>query len=78
VNAVENGLERRVLHSLAEDVQRLGQWHAGLEQRGELLVEDDEFLAADAPAAGRGRPAGDPASGLKGEYEEALLLEITT
>ena len=39
----------------AQDVERLDQRHAGLEQRGQLLVEDQKLLLGDLalPFAGK-------------------------
>ena len=47
MNAVEHRLERGVRDPGAQDVERLDQRHAGLEQRGQLLVEDQKLLMSD-------------------------------
>jgi hypothetical protein len=51
VHVVEHGLEDGIRQALAQDVERLHEWHAGLEQRGEFLVEDQELVTANLPAA---------------------------
>ena len=70
VHVVQHGLEERVRDPLPQDVERLHERHAGLEQRRQLLVEDRGTPAsrcgrasassrrAEAP---RGRRAGWPA-----------------
>ena len=51
VDRVQHRFERHVRHALAEDVERLDQRHAGLEQRRQLLVENEKLLPADTAAA---------------------------
>jgi hypothetical protein len=77
VHAVEHGLERRVLHALAKNVERLHQRHAGLEQRRELLVVDEEFLVPDlALASAEAAESWNPASPLKREDVQAFLFQL--
>jgi hypothetical protein len=68
VDAVEDALEGGVRDALAQDVERLDQRHARLEERGELLVEDEKLLSIDpAPRPGRREKAGNPAPWLQRE-----------
>ena len=48
VDVVERDLERRVRHALAQNVERLHERQAGLEQRRQLLVEDEELGGRNA------------------------------
>ena len=61
----------------AQDVERLDERHPGLEQRGELLIEDEE-LPGGHPRTGRQpKPAdGRPAGSLNAEDVEPLFLEL--
>ena len=60
-----------------QQVERLHQRHAGLEQRRQLLVEDQELAGGDALALRQPqRDAGDGALGLQREDEQPLLLEL--
>ena len=81
VDVVERALEGGVGDLLAQDVERLRQRHAGLQQRRQLLVEQQQFLARHAAAAQRrqGRQAGQRERTLRpgGEDEVALPLQLT-
>ena len=51
VDVVERALEGGVRDLLAQDVERLRQRHAGLQQRRQLLVEEQQLLAGHARGA---------------------------
>src|SRR5689334_8737757 len=51
VDPIEHGLEGRVRDALAQNVERLDERHARLEQRRQLLVEHQEFPPRDPAAA---------------------------
>jgi hypothetical protein len=53
VHVVEHDLEERVRDALAEDVQGLDERHAGLEQRGQLLIEDQELARRNPVSPGQ-------------------------
>ena len=55
VDAVQNRLEGRIRDPLAKDIERLDQRHPGLEQRCQLLVEDQELLPLDPLPTGAQR-----------------------
>ena len=80
VHVVEHDLEDRVGDALAQDVERLHERHARLEQRRQLLVEDEELAAGDlAPVRQRRQVDARQraASGLLDrEDEKSLLLEL--
>jgi hypothetical protein len=64
VHVVEHRLEAGVRDPLAQNVERLDERHARFEQRGQLLIEDEELLPGDAAARAEGkrqaRQAGPP------------------
>ena len=77
VHVVEDGLEERIGDAAAQQVERLHERHARLEQRRQLLVEDEELARADAPAPRQ--PEREPAEAplrLEREDVQALLLEL--
>ena len=45
VHIIEDGFEDRIGQPRSQDVERLHQWHACLEQRRQLLVEHQELVA---------------------------------
>src|SRR5262249_43917558 len=59
---------------LEHHVERLEQGEPGLEQRRQLLAEDDQQVAGDAPALQA--PVPEAKTALDLEQVEALLLEI--
>ena len=77
VDVVQHRLEERVRNPAAQDVERLDERHAGLEQRRELLIEDEE-LPGRHPRARRQRdPAERGAPGpLNAEDVKPLFLEL--
>ena len=55
MHVVEDGFEDRVREPRSQDVQRLDERHARLQQRRELLIKDEEFPAGNlAPLQQRG------------------------
>ena len=50
VHIIQYRLQDRVAQARAQNVQRLHQRHAGLEQRGQFLVEHQEFVSRDLSA----------------------------
>jgi hypothetical protein len=80
VDVVEHRLEDRVGHAGAQDVERLDERHAGLEQRRQLLVEDEELAGRHLPPLRQRRQADAgqraPPGLLNGQDVEALLLEL--
>ena len=57
VHIIQHRFEHRVGHARAQDVERLHERHAGLEQRGQLLVEHQELVARDLAALTEGKAA---------------------
>ncbi len=76
VDVVQHALEDGVRDVAAQDVERLDQRHAGLEQRGQFLVEDEELVELDASAPRRGEAGQAAARRAHVEDEEPLLLEL--
>ena len=77
VDIVQHRLEQRVRDPAAQNVQRLDERHARLEQRRELLIEDEEFpgghpRTSRQPKTADGRPPGP----LNAEDVEPLFLEL--
>ena len=71
-------LKSGLVTRLPQDVERLDQRHAGLEQRRQLLVEDQELAGRDTArrVGSRSRPNAAPAGPLNAEDVEALFLEL--
>ena len=76
VDVVQDGLEDGVGEADPQDVQRLHQRHAGLEQRGELLVEDQELVTADPRAPPAEREAAPPPPLAERKDVQPFLLEL--
>ena len=76
VHVVEHRLEDRVGQALAQDVERLHQRHAGLEQRRQLLVEDQELVPLDGAPPQR-QPRHRAPRGQRQDVE-SLVLELAT
>src|SRR5262249_31499188 len=75
VDVFEQRSEQRRLHAPLQQIERLYERHAGLEQRRQFLVEDEELGRRDAPFARQvERHAGNRALWLQRENVEALLL----
>ena len=76
VDGVEDGFEEGVREARPQDIERLHQGHAGLQQRRQFLVEYEEFVTGNlAPAAERQTRPGEP--GLQGEDVETFALELS-
>ena len=66
-----------VVDAPLQQIQRLYERHARLEQRGQLLVEDEELTSRNALRLRQlKRQAADGALLLQGKDEQALLLEL--
>ena len=77
VDVVDDRLERRIGDVSAQQIERLHQRHAGLQQRRQLLVELEEVAGPDAPTADQaGRQRRQDAGGPDRQEEQALLLEL--
>jgi len=77
VNGVQDRLERGVCHSLPQDIERLHERHAGFEQSGQLLIEDQEFLRPYASASpATDRQARKAAAPLQREDDQPLFVEL--
>ena len=77
VDVVEHAAEHRRLDPAPQQVERLHERHAGLEQRRQLLVEHEELAGRDPPrSAEPQRHAGHRAFRLQRQDVEALLLEV--
>ncbi len=77
VHGVEHRLEHRVGQAAAEQVERLDQWHARLEERRELLVEFQKTRRADAPTPADAwqEPRQQP-HGPHRQDQQALLFQL--
>ena len=79
VHVVERRAKRRIRHALAEDVQRLHERQPGLEQRGQLLIEDEEIRVRNLAAPRHGHPhAAQADAATDREQIEPFLLEFVT
>ena len=77
VHVVEHTAERRRHHTPLEQVERLHERHARLQQRGQFLVEDQELAGVDVvPMRQVQRQAANRALGLEREDIEPFLLEL--
>src|SRR5204863_4162535 len=77
VNFVEYRFEGRVRDAPTQDIERLHQWHARLQQCRQFLVENEEFLPADAAApAARDAEYRQHAAALQREDEQTFVLEL--
>ena len=71
------GLEHGIGQTAAQQVERLHQGHAGLEQRRQLLIELEEVALTDRPTPPeRRRQAAQEPAGPERQDEQAPLLEI--
>ena len=70
--------KRRVRDASAQDVERLHERQARLEQRGQLLVEDQELARADPapPVDGQTEAAKAEAAPPDGQHVQPLLFEL--
>jgi hypothetical protein len=64
VHVIQHGLEQGVREPGLQDVKRLHQRHAGLQQRGQFLVEHQELVPLDLPGAAE-REAAQANAGLE-------------
>ena len=77
VHVVENPLEHRIGDAATENVERLHERHASLEQCGELLIEDQEFAAGHTPASRQANARQRAPTGLvNSEDQQPLLFEL--
>ena len=77
MHVVENRTEERRLDAPLQQIEGLHERHARLEQRGQLLVEDEELARRNALRLRQlERQAADRALLLQGQDEQALLLEL--
>jgi hypothetical protein len=77
VHSVEDRLENRIGEAHAQQIQRLHERHACLQQRGELLVELEEITGTDASAAAESRRQPGQQSGRPDRQDEhPLLFEV--
>ena len=77
VDVVQHAAEDRRLDPAPQQVERLHERHPGFEQRGELLVENEEIVGRDSPrTAELERDAGHRALRLQRQDVEALVLEV--
>ena len=76
VHVVEDGLEHRIGEANPQDVERLHERHAGLEQRRQFLIEDQELVPRDLrPPAAEREPA-QAAPGAQREHVQPLVLQL--
>src|SRR4029079_9991327 len=71
--------QNRARNALPQDVERLHQRQARLEERGELLVEDQELRNLDVAASGEAELEAanlDASLAMHREEEEALFFEL--
>src|ERR671937_642723 len=77
LHVVQHGIEERIGHPTAQDIERLHERHAGFEQRRQLLIEDQELAHRHARPRRQRKSAEREAPGaLDAEDVEALLLEL--
>ena len=77
VNVVEDGLEDRISDPATQDLERLDQGHARLQQRGQLLIEHEELARGDPTAPGEAQiRQAERAGPLDGEDVKPLFLEL--
>ena len=78
VHIVQDGFEHRVRQARAQNVERLHERHAGLEQRRQLLVEHEELVPGDfrAPLTERNAAEAEAAARAQRENVQAFLLEL--
>ena len=79
MNAISNifdvPAQDRVLHLCLQQVERSQNGQTGLDQRDELLVEDNEILRIDRRVALPESAYDAKAPGLNGDGQKALLLQ---
>jgi hypothetical protein len=79
VDVIERRPERGVRHPLPKDVERLHERQSRLEQRGQLLVEDEELGRGYAAAARHAQPDArepDAPRAMDRQQVQALLLQL--
>jgi hypothetical protein len=75
VDTVQDRPECGVGDALAEDIERLDQRHASLEQSREFLVEDEKLLPLHLLATPAGRQ-GQRCPSLEGQHVHAFFLQF--
>src|SRR5438128_1713198 len=77
MNIVQHAAKHRRLHAPLQEVERLNERHAGLQQRRQFLVEYQKLaLGHRRPLRQSERQPADRTLGLEGEDEQPFFVEI--
>ena len=76
MHILEHRFEQGVRDLRPQQIERLHQRHAGLQQRGELLIEDQKLVFRNPPALWKPLDAAEQASLAQRQHMQTLILEL--